>query len=75
MKAVLQSIKGGQVTVREILDLTLAIDHNIVDGAPAARFAAEFRTLVESAAVISPSRTEAERAATAAGLRITRTFA
>jgi hypothetical protein len=31
-----------------------AIDHNVVDGAPAARFAAEFQELLESAAVISP---------------------
>jgi pyruvate/2-oxoglutarate dehydrogenase complex dihydrolipoamide acyltransferase (E2) component len=46
----------GQVTVRDILDLTVAIDHNVVDGAPAARFTAEFRELLESAAVLSPSR-------------------
>jgi len=45
----------GQVTVRDILDLTVAIDHNVVDGAPAARFTAEFRELLESAAVMSPS--------------------
>jgi 2-oxoacid dehydrogenases acyltransferase (catalytic domain) len=45
----------GQVTVRDVLDLTVVIDHNVVDGAPAARFAAEFRGLLESAAVISPS--------------------
>src|SRR6201982_2014968 len=30
----------GQVTTRDVLDLTLAIDHNVVDGGPAARFAA-----------------------------------
>ena len=29
----------GQVPVRDVLDLTVAIDHNVVDGAPAARFA------------------------------------
>jgi len=45
----------GQVIIRDVLDLTLAIDHNVVDGAPAARFGAEFRALLESAAVISPS--------------------
>ncbi len=44
----------GQVIIRDVLDLTLAIDHNVVDGAPAARFAAEFRALLESAAVLSP---------------------
>jgi 2-oxoacid dehydrogenases acyltransferase (catalytic domain) len=46
----------GQVAVRDVLDLTVAIDHNVVDCAPAARFAAEFRELLESAAAISPSR-------------------
>jgi len=47
-------VVDGQVTVRDVLDLTLAIDYNVVDGAPAARFGAEFRALLESAAVISP---------------------
>jgi pyruvate/2-oxoglutarate dehydrogenase complex dihydrolipoamide acyltransferase (E2) component len=44
----------GQVSVRDVLDLTLAIDHNVVDGAPAARFGAELRALLENAAVLSP---------------------
>jgi pyruvate/2-oxoglutarate dehydrogenase complex dihydrolipoamide acyltransferase (E2) component len=44
----------GQVVIRDVLDLTLAIDHNVVDGAPAARFGAEFRELLESAAVLAP---------------------
>jgi hypothetical protein len=48
-------VVDGQVTVRDVLDLTVVIDHNVVDGAPAARFCAEFRELLESAAVISPS--------------------
>ena len=47
-------VVDGQVGIRDVLDLTLAIDHNVVDGAPAARFAAEFRELLESASVISP---------------------
>ncbi|HET9080030.1 MAG TPA: 2-oxo acid dehydrogenase subunit E2 [Trebonia sp.] len=45
----------GQVEVRDVLDLSLAIDHNVVDGAPAARFGARLRELVESATVISRS--------------------
>jgi pyruvate/2-oxoglutarate dehydrogenase complex dihydrolipoamide acyltransferase (E2) component len=45
----------GQVEIRDVLDLTVAIDHNVVDGAPAARFGAELRELLESAAVMSPS--------------------
>ena len=48
-------IVDGQAAIRDVLDLTVAIDHNVVDGAPAARFAAEFRELLESAAVITPS--------------------
>lgn len=47
-------IDGG-VTVRDVLDLTLAIDHNVVDGAPATRFGAELREIIESAAVLSKS--------------------
>ena len=46
-------VVDGQVAVRDVLDLTVAIDHNVVDGAPAARFAAELRELLESAAVLS----------------------
>jgi len=48
-------IVDGQIAIRDVLDLTLVIDHNVVDGAPAARFAAEFRALLESAAVLAPS--------------------
>jgi hypothetical protein len=43
----------GQVTVRDVLDLTLAIDHNVVDGAPATRFAADLRVIVEGATILS----------------------
>ncbi len=41
-------VVGGKIEIREYLDLTLSIDHDIVDGAPAARFAHTFRKLVES---------------------------
>src|SRR5215472_5404604 len=43
----------GHIEVREVLNLTLAIDHDVVDGAPAARFAAELRDLIETAAVLT----------------------
>ena len=39
----------GEIAIREYLDLTVSIDHDVVDGAPAARFAHTFRTLLESA--------------------------
>jgi pyruvate/2-oxoglutarate dehydrogenase complex dihydrolipoamide acyltransferase (E2) component len=48
-------VVDGQVAVSDVLDLTLAIDHNVVDGAPATRFGAELRDLLERAAVLSPS--------------------
>ena len=38
----------GQVTMREYLSLTVSFDHNLVDGAPAARFTERFKELIES---------------------------
>ncbi len=38
-----------RVEVREFLAVTASIDHDVVDGAPAARFASLFRELVEGA--------------------------
>jgi hypothetical protein len=45
-------VVDGQIVVRGVLDLTVTIDHNAVDGAPAARFGAELRELLESATVL-----------------------
>lgn len=42
----------GRIELRDVLDLTVTVDHLVVDGAPAARFAADLRRLVESAAVL-----------------------
>ncbi|MCP4167003.1 MAG: 2-oxo acid dehydrogenase subunit E2 [Chloroflexi bacterium] len=39
----------GRIEIREFLSVTLSFDHDVVDGAPAARFANHFQTLVESA--------------------------
>jgi pyruvate/2-oxoglutarate dehydrogenase complex dihydrolipoamide acyltransferase (E2) component len=39
----------GEVVPREFVDLTLSFDHDVVDGAPAARFTAKLRELIESA--------------------------
>jgi pyruvate/2-oxoglutarate dehydrogenase complex dihydrolipoamide acyltransferase (E2) component len=39
----------GQFEMAEFLDLTVAIDHNVVDGAPATRFGADLRRLIHSA--------------------------
>jgi pyruvate/2-oxoglutarate dehydrogenase complex dihydrolipoamide acyltransferase (E2) component len=45
-------VHDGQVEVREYLNLTISFDHDIVDGAPAARFAASLIELVETATVL-----------------------
>lgn len=42
----------GQIEVRDILDLTVTVDHNVVDGAPAARFGADLRRLIENATAL-----------------------
>lgn len=41
-------VVDGEIAIREYLDLTISLDHDIVDGAPAARFAALFVELIES---------------------------
>jgi pyruvate/2-oxoglutarate dehydrogenase complex dihydrolipoamide acyltransferase (E2) component len=38
---------GDQIAVRDVLDLTVTIDHNVVDGAPATRFGADLRQRME----------------------------
>jgi pyruvate/2-oxoglutarate dehydrogenase complex dihydrolipoamide acyltransferase (E2) component len=42
----------GRIEVREILAVTASVDHDLVDGAPAARFARRLRELVETAEVL-----------------------
>jgi len=43
-----QALVGGRVESKEFLCLTISVDHDIVDGAPAARFVNRFRELIES---------------------------
>jgi len=38
-----------QIAIREFLDMTVSIDHDVVDGAPAARFVESFRSRLSSA--------------------------
>lgn len=39
---------NGQIVQRELLNLTVSVDHDVVDGAPATRFASRLRELIES---------------------------
>ena len=53
-------VVAGRVEVRDIVDLTVTLDHNVVDGAPATRFTAELRRLIHAAAVLPgpPAQTD-----------------
>ena len=42
-----------QLVQREILDITASFDHEIVDGAPAARFMKQYAELVEDGSLLS----------------------
>jgi hypothetical protein len=48
----------GRVAVRDVLDLTVTVDHNVIDGAPATRFAADLRRTLSTAAVLDLPRDE-----------------
>jgi len=48
-------VVGGRIEIREYLDMTISVDHDIVDGAPAARFARQLRELIESGSGLSVS--------------------
>ena len=41
-------VVDGRIEIREYLDLTINVDHDIVDGAPMARFTRELVSLIES---------------------------
>ena len=45
-------VHDGQIAIREYLNLTLSFDHDIVDGAPAARFAKTLTSLIEQGSVL-----------------------
>jgi len=47
---------NGTIALRECLHVTLSFDHDIVDGAPAARFARTFSELVEEATVLEDEK-------------------
>jgi len=42
----------GNIALRESLNVTLSFDHDLVDGAPAARFASTFTELLESGVLL-----------------------
>ena len=55
-------VVGGQVAIREYLCMTLSFNHAIIDGAPAARFTARLKELIESGYGLDDFTEEPERA-------------
>jgi pyruvate/2-oxoglutarate dehydrogenase complex dihydrolipoamide acyltransferase (E2) component len=52
----------GRIALREYLSLTISFDHELVDGAPAARFTRRFRELIESGYGLDAPRVEPDQA-------------
>jgi pyruvate/2-oxoglutarate dehydrogenase complex dihydrolipoamide acyltransferase (E2) component len=51
------AMEEGRIVTRELLAVTVSVDHDIVDGAPAARFVRRLRELIEAAdGLESPER-------------------
>lgn len=47
------ALVDGRIEPRELLSLTMEFDHDIIDGAPAARFAQQLKELIESGTVLA----------------------
>lgn len=56
-------LDGDQVTTREYLNLTISVDHDIIDGAPAARFTRRLKELIESGYGLESGSVESRQAA------------
>ena len=50
------AVHEGEIVIREFLNLTVSFDHDIVDGAPAARFVRSLADLVEGASALEPEQ-------------------
>ena len=55
-------VVDGHIAMREYLSLTISFDHDIIDGAPAARFTQRLKDLIESGYGLDESTVESEQA-------------
>ena len=55
-------VVDGQIAIRDYLSLTISFDHDIIDGAPAARFTGRLKELIESGYGLDESTIELEQA-------------
>jgi pyruvate/2-oxoglutarate dehydrogenase complex dihydrolipoamide acyltransferase (E2) component len=53
-------VVDGQIAMRDYLSLTISFDHDIIDGAPAARFTQRLKDLIESGYGLPDSTEEKE---------------
>ena len=54
-------VVDGQIAIREYLSLTISFDHEMIDGAPAARFTERLKELIESGYGLGDSTVESEQ--------------
>ncbi len=57
-------VVDGTIAIRDYLSLTISFDHDIIDGAPAARFTERLKELIESGYGLFDSTVESEQAGT-----------
>ena len=55
------AVVDGQIATRDYLNLTISFDHDIIDGAPAARFTRRLKELIESGNGLFDSLVETEQ--------------
>ncbi len=63
------AVVDGHAAIREYLSLTISFDHDIVDGAPAARFTRRLKELIESGYGLGDSTVESELAGAKGAVR------
>ncbi|HEX6655335.1 MAG TPA: 2-oxo acid dehydrogenase subunit E2, partial [Candidatus Limnocylindria bacterium] len=42
------AVVDGQIVIRDLMNMTISVDHRLIDGAEAAQYVAEVRRLLES---------------------------
>ena len=55
-------VVDGHIAIRDYLSLTISFDHELIDGAPAARFTERLKDLIESGYGLGDSTVESEQA-------------
>jgi pyruvate/2-oxoglutarate dehydrogenase complex dihydrolipoamide acyltransferase (E2) component len=62
-------VVDGQIAIRNYLSLTISFDHDVIDGAPAARFTQRLKELIESGYGLDDSTVKSEQAETEAAAK------